>query len=82
MKNIMKTVRMSEEMMENINAIMCKKGQNFTEFALEAMENYIRGIKFAEKVEQSFGIWEGNEHKELKNGTEKYVRSMRKGRKL
>jgi len=61
---------------------MCKKGQNFTEFALEAMENYIRGIKFAEKVEQSFGIWEGNEHKELKNGTEKYVRSMRKGRKL
>lgn len=82
MKNIMKTVRMSEEMMETINTIMCKKGQNFTEFAIEAMENYIRGIKFTEKVEQSFGIWGKNEHQELDNGTDRYVRNMRKGRKL
>lgn len=78
----MKTVRMSDEMMENIQAIMHNEGINFTEFVTEAMENYIRSIKFNEEIEKSFGCWEKNTHTELKNGIDNYIRKMRKGRKL
>lgn len=48
----------------------------------EALEEYIKNQQFSETENTGYGAWKDKNHLELKGGTERYIRKMRKGRKL
>ncbi len=78
---ITKTMRLPEDLIREIKTISGARNENFTEFVQTAIETYIRGLRFAEAVSESAGAWDLNKHPELKQGSEKYIRKVRKGRK-
>ena len=82
MNKIVKTIRFPKDLINEINSISAAQKTNFTEFVKTAIESYIRGLKFTEAVNESAGAWDQNNHPELKEGTENYIRKMRKGRKV
>ena len=82
MSKIIKTIRFPKDLIDEINSISAAKKTNFTEFVKTALESYIRGLKFAEAVNESAGAWDHKNHPELKEGTENYIRKIRKGRKV
>lgn len=44
----------------------------------EALRKELKRIKLKEAIASSFGAWENTHHPELENGTEAYVRRLRK----
>lgn len=82
MSKIVKTIRFSKDLINEIDSISTKQKTNFTEFVKTAIESYIRGLKFTDAVNESAGAWVYKNHPELKEGTEKYIRKVRKGRKV
>ncbi|HLP45604.1 MAG TPA: hypothetical protein VK469_06645 [Candidatus Kapabacteria bacterium] len=53
---------------------------NFTAFVIEAIDNYLKVLKYKEGINSSFGVWENTDHPELKNGVDHYIRNLRKAR--
>ena len=82
MKSVVKTVRFSENILEEIRPVMNKTNLNFTGFVIEAIKTYIRILSYSDGVNKSFGAWKNNSHHELKNGTSNYIKKMREGRKI
>lgn len=82
MERIVKTLRFPKNLIDEIDVISSEKKMNFTEFVTSAVEAYLRELKFAEAVCESSGSWDFQKHSELKEGTEKYIRKLRKGRKI
>ncbi|MGA1842039.1 MAG: hypothetical protein ACMUIU_15580 [bacterium] len=82
MKRISKTIRLPEKIQEEIQPIMKKNKLNFTEFVIEAIKAYIREINYAQNIKNSFAAWQNNNHPELQNGINDYIRKMREGRNL
>ena len=80
MKSTLKTIRLPEPFLKEIQAAMRKNNMGFTGLVSEAVRRYLKSMKYVEAVNQSYGAWNGNLHPELKEGTGNYVRSMRKGR--
>jgi len=78
---ITKTIRFPEDLIREIKTISAERDENFTEFVQSAIKAYIRGLRFIDAVNESAGAWDINNHPELKEGSEKYVRKVRKGRK-
>jgi hypothetical protein len=58
--------------------IMKKTKMNFTTFVIEAIRNYVRGVKYKDAINASFGAWKDGEHPDLKNGTGTFIRNVRK----
>ena len=81
MAKITKTIRFPEDLIREINNISSKRDENFTEFVQNAIKAYIRGLRFSNAVNESAGAWNLKNHPELKEGSEKYIRKIRKGRK-
>ncbi|MGR3320126.1 MAG: hypothetical protein ACUZ8O_16785 [Candidatus Anammoxibacter sp.] len=48
----------------------------------EALKKELKRIKLQKALEGSFGVWKGNDHPELAEGTDKYIRNMRKSRRV
>ncbi len=44
----------------------------------EALEKELKRIKLQKALEDSFGVWKGNDHPELAEGTNDYIRGVRK----
>lgn len=82
MDRIIKTLRFPKRLIDEINSISAAKKMNFTDFVTSAVEAYLRELKFTEAVRESSGAWNLNAHSELKQGTEEYIRKIRKGRKF
>ena len=82
MERIIKTLRFPKNLIDEIDVISLEKKINFTEFVTSAVEVYLRELKFAGAVSKSAGSWDFQKHLELKEGTEKYIRKLRKGREI
>ncbi|MGA1826098.1 MAG: hypothetical protein ACMUIP_15690 [bacterium] len=80
MKSILKTIRLPEEIQEEIQPIMKKNKLNFTEFVIQAIKIYIKEVNYSENIKKSFNAWHNNPHPELENGIDNYIRKMREGR--
>jgi len=48
----------------------------------DALRKELKRIKLAKVLETSFGAWKSKDHPELNNGTESYVREMRKSTRM
>lgn len=44
----------------------------------EALKKELKRIKLKNALEESFGIWKNSNHPELAEGTDKYIRRIRK----
>jgi len=82
LEKIIKTLRIPKNLIDEIETISLEKKINFTEFVTSAVKAYLRELKFTEAVSESAGSWDLCKHQELKEDTEKYIREIRKGRKL
>jgi hypothetical protein len=82
LERIVKTLRFPKDLINEIDTVSLEKKMNFTEFVTSAVEAYLRELKFTEVISESAGSWNLQKHPELKEGTEKYIRKLRKGRKL
>lgn len=81
MAKVTKTMRFPEDLVREIKNISAERDENFTEFVQSAIKAYIRGLRFSDAVNESAGAWDLNKHPELKEGSDKYIRKVRKGRK-
>ena len=82
MERIVKTIRFPKKLIEEVNQVSSWKNMNFTDFVTDAIKNYLREIRFTEAVSGSSGVWELQKHPELKDGTEEFIRRLRRGRDL
>jgi len=48
----------------------------------EALRNELKRIKFKKTLQTSFGAWKDEQHPDLKKGTRRFVRSLRKSARL
>ena len=48
----------------------------------EALRKELKRLKLMKAIETSFGAWEEKKHPELQNGTEGYIRQLRKSTRL
>ncbi|MGD2090630.1 MAG: hypothetical protein PVH61_30940 [Candidatus Aminicenantes bacterium] len=80
MERVVKTIRFPADVLKQMRPIMNQKKMNFTAFVIEAIKNYIRMLKYKDGINTSFGAWRDDEHPELKNGVNHYIREMRKPR--
>ena len=48
----------------------------------EALRNELKRIRFRKALEGSFGVWKDEKHPELRNGTRRFVRSLRRTTRL
>jgi hypothetical protein len=82
MERVVKTIRFPADVLQEMRPIMKKEKMNFTAFVIEAIKSYIRAAKYKDGINTSFGAWNDDEHPELKNGTDNYIRNLRKLRSL
>ncbi|PKL90735.1 MAG: hypothetical protein CVV21_11320 [Candidatus Goldiibacteriota bacterium HGW-Goldbacteria-1] len=82
MKTQLKALRLEKSVLDSLVPIIKRKKTNFSTIVTEAIENYIEAQHFSEDIEAGYGAWSDKKHPELKNGTDNYVRKMRKGRKI
>lgn len=80
MERVVKTIRFPVDVLQEMRPIMKKEKLNFTAFVIEAIKNYIRTAKYEDGINSSFGAWKDDEHPELKNSTDNYIRDLRKSR--
>lgn len=80
MKSVVKTIRFPLNVLQDIRPIMDKTSMNFTKFTIEAIKTYVDILEYTAVINESFGIWKGNNHPELAKGVNNYVRKLRKGR--
>ena len=82
MERVVKTIRFPGDILEQMRPLMNRKRMNFTSFVIEAIKSYIRELKYREGIEKSFGAWRNDDHPELAEGTDRYIRNMRRCRSL
>ncbi len=82
MERVVKTIRFPGDVLQQMRPIMNEKKMNFTAFVIEAVKNYIRTVNYKDGINTSFGAWKDDEHPELKNGADTFIRNMRKSRTL
>ncbi len=64
------------DILEELRKIIPKREQS--KVVTEAIRKELKHIKIQQALEKSFGAWKKEDHLELAEGTEKYVRSMRR----
>lgn len=64
------------DLLDDLRKVVPKREQSKT--VAEALRKELKRIKLKRALEESFGTWRDNEHPELANGTEQYVRRIRK----
>jgi hypothetical protein len=82
LERIVKTLRFPKILIDEINIVSYKKKLNFTEFITNAVVAYLRELNFTEKISESAGSWNLEKHQELMEGTEEFIRKIRKGREF
>ena len=82
MKSVIKTIRFREDILREIRPVLDETNLNFTEFIMEAIKAYLQMLDYSISIHKSFGGWKKRKHVELKHGVDKYIRKMRRGRKI
>ena len=75
MEPTIKTIRFPSEILEQMQPWLIKGNHNFSAFVMDAIKNYMRILKYNEGIEDSFGAWKSEDHPELDEGVETYIRS-------
>lgn len=65
-----------EDLLEELKKTVSKREQS--KVVTEALRKELKRLKLEKALESSFGSWEDRQHPELKEGTERYVRGLRK----
>jgi hypothetical protein len=69
-----------EDLTEEIKKLVPKREQS--KFVAEAIRRELKRLKFQKALQTSFGLWIDERHPELQQGTESYVREMRKSTRM
>jgi metal-responsive CopG/Arc/MetJ family transcriptional regulator len=70
MERVVKTLRFSKDLLEEIDTLLNKENMNFTDFITIAAKFYLSSLKFTEAVKESAGAWDLKNQPELKEGSE------------
>ncbi len=57
-------------------------GRQQSKVVAEALRKELKHLKLKKSVQDSFGAWKEKDHPELKEGTEEFVRKLRKSTRL
>jgi len=69
-----------EDMLKEFRKLVPKRERS--KVVKEALEKELKRIKLEGALESSFGAWEEKDHPELAEGTEKYVRGLRRSTRM
>lgn len=69
-----------EDLIEELKRGVPKREQS--KVVAEALRKELKRLKLLKVIETSFGAWEEKNHPELQNGTEAYIRQLRKSTRL
>jgi len=65
-----------EDLLEELRKTVSKRQQS--KVVADALRKELKKIRLEKSLSASFGAWKDEDHPELKEGTEAYVRRMRK----
>ncbi len=65
-----------EDLLEELKKLVSRREQS--KVVTEALRKELKRLKLEKVLESSFGSWNDREHPELKSGTGKYIRKLRK----
>jgi len=69
-----------EDLLEELKKTVSKRQQS--KVVADALRRELKRIRLEKSLKASFGAWKDEDHPELKEGTEDYVRRMRKSTRL
>jgi hypothetical protein len=69
-----------EDLIEELKWSVPKREQS--KVVAEALRKELKRLRLRKVIETSFGAWEDKKHPELHNGTEGYIRQLRKSTRL
>jgi len=69
-----------EDLLEELKSTVAKRQQS--KVVAEALRKELKRLKLEKTLRDSFGAWKDNDHPELKEGTEAFVRKLRKTSRL
>lgn len=65
-----------EDLLEELKKTVSKREQS--KVVTEALRKELKRLKLKKALDSSFGSWDEKRHPELKSGTNKYIRRLRK----
>ena len=71
---------LSEDLLDGLRK-MVSKGQQ-SKFVAEALRKELQRLKLETVLKASFGAWKDENHPEFKEGTEVFIRKLRKSTRL
>ena len=69
-----------EDLIEKLRQDVPRREQS--KVVAEALRKELKRLKLRKAIETSFGAWEDKKHPELRNGTEEYIKQVRKSTRL
>ncbi|MBM4140149.1 MAG: hypothetical protein FJ242_01435 [Nitrospira sp.] len=69
-----------EDLLDELKKNIAKREQS--KFVTEALRKELKRLKFEKALETSFGAWKDKYHPELKSGTEKFIRKLRRSTRM
>ncbi|KKQ78353.1 MAG: hypothetical protein UT02_C0070G0008 [Parcubacteria group bacterium GW2011_GWC2_38_7] len=69
-----------EDLLEELKSTVAKRQQS--KVVAEALRKELKRLKLEKTLRDSFGAWKDKDHPELKEGTEAFVRKLRKTSRL
>jgi hypothetical protein len=69
-----------EDLIEELRKSVPRREQS--KVIAEALRKELKRLKLQKALETSFGAWKGEDHPELQQGTEAFIKSLRKSDRL
>lgn len=69
-----------EDILEDLRKHVARRQQS--RFVAEALRKELKKLRLESALENSFGAWGDNDHPDLAEGTEEFVRKIRKSTRL
>ena len=69
-----------EDLLEELKIVASKRQQS--KVVADALRKELKRLRLEKVLDTSFGAWKNNDHPEFKEGTDAYVRRLRKSTRL
>jgi len=69
-----------EDLLEELKSTVAKRQQS--KVVAEALRKELKRLKLEKALHSSFGAWKDKDHPELKEGTDVFIRKLRKSSRL
>lgn len=69
-----------EDLLEELKIVASKRQQS--KVVADALRKELKRLRLEKVLNTSFGAWKNNDHPEFKEGTDAYVRRLRKSTRL